>query len=62
MKLMSKNVFSKCGFFQVKALVENLVLCELNPNSKAVVGNGVTWGNLNQGQKLKKKNFKPFEF
>ena len=59
---MSKNFFSKCGFFEVKRLVENLVLRELNLNSKAVEGNGATWANLNLGQKFKKKKFKPFEF
>ena len=53
---MSKNFSSKCGFFEVKRLVENLVLCELNLNSKAIEGNGATWGNLNLGQKIKKKN------
>ena len=40
MKLMSKSFFSKCGLFQVKELVENLVLCELILNSIAVVRNG----------------------
>ena len=59
---MSKNFFSKCGFFEVKGLVENLVLCELNLNSKAVVGNGTTWGNLNLGQKFKEKNLNPLNF
>ena len=62
MKLMSKHFFSKCGFFQVKALAENLVLCELNLYSIAVVRNGDTWGNLSLREKFKKTKLKILNF